>query len=52
MLRSAAWFATGMATRFWPGVVMLALVLLLLAGGPRLHPAFDDRGDPRPRQFA
>ncbi len=41
-----------LGTRFGPGVAMLALVVLVLAGGPRLHLAFEDRGDPRPGQFA
>ena len=41
-----------LGARVGPGLAMLALVMLLLAAGPRLQLAFEDRGDPRPRQFA
>jgi hypothetical protein len=37
--------------RVGPGLLVLALIMLLLAGGPRLRLAFEDPGDPRPSQF-
>ena len=33
-------------------IAVFAMVAALVAAQPRLHLAFEDRGDPRPRQMA
>jgi hypothetical protein len=34
------------------GLFALAMSATVVAAGPKLHLAFEDRGDPRPRQVA